>query len=366
MKFYESTNINWYQADPYAVQVSDVDVNYRDDCAYPICVTRAALDRNLAGAVVFGPPGYEHSDLYSKCGSIVLEARIWTDRNVLTFWDDRFNKPMDLLKKSISLIDRALRSRFGVNTRKLRLFFECVTRRDDGLGVIKFIVETSIAEFLSLDVAGDKNRFFYELMKEQASDEYETIYNENIGKMKINISESQLNNLVKESILEVLQKHWTDYLDQANDIHNRMVSRIGSEGKYPDDEQYTNDTAERDDAIRNAISGFNGEYGYDNGDEHYGIDDDDITPAIIDSNYGNPDAKPTPDSVKPGMWYAPRSSSGDLSAMHYRIAGYPRTAQALGGDRIPRGYSDNLKAAVIRGNKAISDYVNHGVKPNKQ
>ena len=183
--------------------------------------------------------------------------------------------------------------------------------------------------------------------------------------MKIN--ESQLRNIIKESVKNVLSElDWKTYANAAwkEDMNNNW-----------DDDNWKGKDSRARRFRQAAIDAFNREHGYQNGEEEYSMlydrDEafDGITPAVYDTKYGEPDEYDTtkqtpsweqnPERYTRGHMFDVYSTNGDESANHlkHKYHGNKKKNMSSPKDAIPKNYSADLKQAIINGNREISKYL---------
>ena len=181
--------------------------------------------------------------------------------------------------------------------------------------------------------------------------------------MKVNMKESGLRKLVMETVRKTImemndEEGWREKLARANDMLKARHDNAVKLGRYPEEgeEGFIGNSGDFQDLMKGVTDGVNQEFGYENGDEKYGLDADDIDPVLVTKNYGK--EAPPEDSDKPGVWMTARATDGKTDSMYPRVSAYPRTAQTFGMGKVPSSYSPEFKDAIIRGNQAISQAFN--------
>lgn len=166
-------------------------------------------------------------------------------------------------------------------------------------------------------------------------------------KNTIRLTESELKNIITESVKNVISE--LDYKTYAN-------AAIKARRKH--------DFDRGDRFLSGAVDAFNRDYGYNDGDDYYGMsnwgdEDESIFPIFSDSEPDLPqddDIFSNPSRYHPGLAFVTHDNNDQDTSSHYIYKTDGGKYIKNNRDSVPKSYSKKLKQAVVRGNKDLTNY----------
>ena len=220
MKFYDNIKNPRYEASPFAIDVDGTHLFYTSTDATPFILYQSGI--------VFGVPGGEHDDIESrnKGKRPLIRGRWWVKANALVLWEctSSYEVKCSFLKKFVGTVKK-----FGIDGMGIRFFedFGRFREEDGGRRMQIVIMETTVREYLSLNIQEKEENWFWRTFDSQGKEKslggnitkngmgsrdvwrhYEiTELKTNMKKNVVKINETDLRYMVSESVKRILKEY---------------------------------------------------------------------------------------------------------------------------------------------------------------
>lgn len=159
MRFFREKKYGEFDVTPYCVNVDGLHLSYMDEDAVPVIV--------YTNKVVWGGRGCEHDSIEIKHGekNEKLLARYWIKSHVLAIWSFPGEGTNTEREWFACLADSM--KKHGINPNNVILYLEFYVENTPEHDAEAFIIEFTLQEYLSINIGGEPNEFFWHMMNRE-------------------------------------------------------------------------------------------------------------------------------------------------------------------------------------------------------